>query len=87
MRRRDLMQIAATAAAWPACVAAQQSALPLIGFLHGESPERFAAFHRAFTHGLNEAGFMEAKNVVIEYRWAEGHYERLPALARDLVDR
>jgi putative ABC transport system substrate-binding protein len=87
MRRRDLIQIAATAAAWPACLAAQQSALPVIGFLHGESPERFAAFHRVFTDGLNDAGFVEAKNVMVEYRWAEGRNQRLPSLAEDLASR
>lgn len=87
MRRRDLIQVAATAAAWPACLAAQQNALPVVGLLHGESPERFAAFHRVFMHGLNEAGFAEAKNVVFEYRWAEGRNERLLSLAEDLVSR
>jgi putative tryptophan/tyrosine transport system substrate-binding protein len=68
-------------------VRAQQAAMPMIGFLSGVSPGPFAQRLAAFRQGLNETGFIEGRNVAIEYRWAEGHYDRLPALATDLVGR
>lgn len=88
MRRREfIIAIATTAAAWPLGVRAQQQPMPVIGFLHSASPGPHADLVRAFLQGLNEIGYVEGKNVAIEYRWAEGQNDRLPALAADLVRR
>ena len=88
MRRRDFISLLCSAAtAWPLGAHAQQSAMPVIGFLSGVSPGPFAQRLAAFRQGLNETGFIEGRNVAIEYRWAEDQYDRLPALATDLVGR
>src|SRR3954471_2484851 len=87
MRRRKFFCVLSGAAAWPLAAWAQQPTIPTIGFLHSASPEPFADTVAAFRRGLNQAGYVEGRNVVIEYRWAEGVYNRLPALASDLVRR
>jgi putative tryptophan/tyrosine transport system substrate-binding protein len=89
MRRREFIAfVSSTAAAWPLAAGAQQSALQVVGFLNAASPNMFAQFVPAFRVGLNETGYVEGWNVTIEYRWAGGQqYDRLPALAAELVDR
>jgi putative ABC transport system substrate-binding protein len=88
VRRRELITLFGSAAImWPDAVRAQQKAMPVIGFLAATSPGPFAAFVAAFHQGLNETGFVEGQSLAIEYRWAEGHYDRLPTLAAELVGR
>jgi putative tryptophan/tyrosine transport system substrate-binding protein len=88
VRRRDFIRaVAGSAVAWPLASHAQQSAMPVIGYLGSETPERFATRLRAFREGLSAAGFDEGRNVTIEFLWASGQIDRLPALAADLVQR
>ena len=87
MRRREvLLLFGGTAAAWP-CTAHAQHATPVVGFLNSVSPGPWTDLVAAFRKGLSETGFVEGQNVAIEYRWAEGRYDSLPALADDLVRR
>jgi putative ABC transport system substrate-binding protein len=86
-RRREFIAGLGVAAAWPAVARAQQPAMPVIGFLNGGAAWESAKSTAAFLKGLSETGYVEGRDVHIEYRWAEGHYDRLPTLATDLVRR
>src|SRR6202048_1986590 len=91
MKRRDVLSLlgdaAVTPIVWPDAARAEQPVMPAVGLLGRESLDLWASRMRAFGRGLKEAGYVEGQNVVIEYRWAEGHNDRLPALAADLVRR
>jgi ABC-type uncharacterized transport system substrate-binding protein len=86
MRRREFITLISSAAMWPLAAGAQQAAMPMIGFLSSRSPGDSAGVLAAFRQGLRASGFVEGQNVVIAFRWAEGHYDRLPVLAAELVD-
>ncbi len=87
MNRRELLVLLGGAMTAARALRAQQKAMPVIGFLGATSPGPNAPFQAAFLQGLSETGYIDGKNLAIEYRWAEGRYDRLPALAADLVRR
>ncbi len=87
VRRRDVFALAGGASAWLMASAARAQVMPVIGYLGSETPERYGSRLEAFRSGLNDVGFAEGRTVTIEYRWAEGQYDRLPALAADLATR
>jgi putative tryptophan/tyrosine transport system substrate-binding protein len=86
MRRRDFLRLLGGAATWP-IAASGQSGIPVVGFINGSSATAYAAYAQAFNSGLAEAGYTVGVNVAIEYRWAEGHYDRIPDMVEDLVRR
>lgn len=87
MRRRLFLGLLGSAAAWPVVAQAQEPGMPVVGFISSRSPAEATTALQAFRQGLGETGYFEGKNVKIEYRWAEGHYDRLPALAAEMISR
>ena len=87
MKRRDFISLIGAAATWPLAARAQQPTVPVVGFINIGTPEASGYLRTAFQKGIGERGYIEGQNVTIEYRWAEGHYDRLPELAADLVRR
>src|SRR5260370_18603889 len=87
MKRREFITLLGGGAAWPLAARAQQSAIPIVGFVEGRSAEATVRQAAAFRKGLNETGYVEGQNVMVEYHWLDGQYNRLPALMADLVRR
>jgi putative ABC transport system substrate-binding protein len=87
LKRRDFIAWLSSAATWPIAARGQQSRIPVIGFINGSSATAYAAYVQAFIRGLAETGHAVGENVAIEYRWAEGHYDRIPDMVDDLVRR
>src|SRR5580692_10181614 len=88
MKRREFLTLIGGAVVmWPLATRAQQPNMPVIGFLNGGSPDGYATYVTGFLHGLNETGYVEGKNVTVDYQWARGQYDRLQVMAADLVRR
>jgi putative tryptophan/tyrosine transport system substrate-binding protein len=88
MRRREFIRlVSSTVVVWPLIARAQPATMPMIGFLNSASPQPFENYVAGFRAGLKETGYVDGQNVAIEFRWAEGHYDRLPGMAADLVRR
>jgi len=87
MQRREFITLFSAAATWPFAARAQQPGMPVVGFLHSAAPDSAEPLVAAFRQGLKEGGYVEGENVALEFRWAQDHFDRLPAMATDLVRR
>ena len=87
MRRREFITLLGGAAVWPLAARAQRTAMPMVAFVNSASPDGYSPMVAAFRQGLKEGGYVEGQNVTVEYRWAEGHYDRASAIAPELIDR